>query len=76
MALLKSEQITRLIVRHAVDPAAVEDADPLEGESAESGLVLHAASLASGVERVGPEGARDGLPTHSMKVCRRKVGHC
>jgi hypothetical protein len=61
MALLKSEQITRLIVRHAVDPAAVEDADPLEGESAESGLVPHAASLASGVEGAGPEGARDGL---------------
>ena len=64
MALLKSkgQQIARLIVRNAVDPAAVEDADPLEGESAEGGLVVHAASLAPGVEGVGPEGARDGLP--------------
>jgi hypothetical protein len=61
MALLESEQIARFIVGDAVDPAAVEDADPLEGESAESGLVLHAASLASGVEGVGPERARDGL---------------
>ena len=61
MAFLESEQIARLIVGDAVDPAAVEDADPLESESAKGGLVLHAASLTPGVEGVGPEGARDGL---------------
>jgi hypothetical protein len=55
MALLKSEQITRLIVRHAVDPAAVEDADPLEGESAESGLV--SSQLHTDPD---PDGARTG----------------
>jgi hypothetical protein len=62
MAFLESEQIARLIVRNAVDPAAVEDANPLEGEGAECGFVLHATSLARGIEGVGPEGARDGLP--------------
>jgi hypothetical protein len=62
LALLKGEQIVSLIVRNAADPAAVEDAEPLEGESAEGGLVLHAGSLAPGVEGAGPEGARDGLP--------------
>src|SRR5688572_15001074 len=61
LALLKSQQIARLVVRNAVDPAAVEDADPFEGEGSESGLVLHAASLAAGVEGVRPKGARDGL---------------
>jgi hypothetical protein len=62
LALAKGHQIARLIVRDAVDPAAEEDANPLEGEGAEGGLVLHAASLAACVEGVGPEGARDGLP--------------
>jgi hypothetical protein len=62
MALLKSQQITRFIVRNAVDPTAVDDAEPLESQGAKGGLVLHAASLARGLESVGPEGARDGLP--------------
>jgi hypothetical protein len=37
--------MARLIVRHAVDPAAVENADPFEGEGAESGLMLAFSSV-------------------------------
>jgi hypothetical protein len=61
LAPLQSQQVARLVVVDTVGPAAVEDADPLEGESAKGSLVLHATSSAAGVEGVGPEGARDGL---------------
>jgi hypothetical protein len=38
LALLKSEEVAGLVVGSAVCPAAVEDANPLEGERAESRL--------------------------------------
>ena len=62
MALLESEEVTSLIVVDAVGPAAMQDSDPLEGESTEGGLMVHASSLATSVKGVGPEGARNGLP--------------
>jgi hypothetical protein len=37
-ALPESQHVERLIVRYAVNPAAVEDADPLEGEDEEGDL--------------------------------------
>jgi hypothetical protein len=49
---LKGEQIVSLIVRNAVDPAAIEDANPLEGEGAEGGLVRDRAGTHA--QRRGP----------------------
>jgi hypothetical protein len=62
LARLQSQQVARLVVVDTVGPAAVEDANPLEGERAKGSPVLHAASAAALVEGVGSEGARDGLP--------------
>ena len=39
----------------------MEDEDPLEGESAEGGLLAHAARATAFVECLCPEGSRDGL---------------
>jgi len=75
MALLESQQVARLVVRLALDPAAVEDCDPLEGERAQGSLVTHAAGAAALVESLCPEERGTVWPTHSMKVWRRKVGH-
>lgn len=61
MALLKSHEVAGFIVRFALDPAAMEDADPLEGESAKRGLMGTATLAVALVEGFGPEGARDGL---------------
>jgi hypothetical protein len=62
LAPLQGQRVASLVVVDAVSPAAVEDAGPLEGESAKGSLVLRAASSATLIEGVGPEGARDGLP--------------
>jgi hypothetical protein len=42
MALLQGEQVPSLVVRRTVDPTAMQDADPLEGEGAQGGLVVTA----------------------------------
>src|SRR6185295_6194021 len=62
MALLEGHQVTGFIVRLALDPAAMEDADPLEGESTKRCLMGAATLAVALVECFGPEGARDGLP--------------
>src|SRR5262245_26762576 len=61
MTLLKSHQVTGFVVRLAVEPAAMKDADPLECESTERGLMGAAAFAVALVEGLGPEGARNGL---------------
>jgi hypothetical protein len=61
MALLKSHQVAGFIVRFSLDPASMEDADPLEGESSKGGLMGAAALAVALVEGFGPEGAWDGL---------------
>lgn len=62
MTLLKSHQVAGLVVGSAVDPATIEDANPLEGQGAQGGLMAHAASAAGVVEGLGPERSRYGLP--------------
>src|SRR4051794_3135673 len=61
MALLEGQQVASLVVGLALDPTAVEDSDPLEGERSEGSLVPHAASSTALLECLRPEGARDGL---------------
>jgi len=61
LALLKCEEVSGFVVGSVVCPAAVEDANPLEGEGAQSGLVAHAAGATAVVEGFRPERARDGL---------------
>ena len=61
MTLLESHQVASLVVGLAVDPAAVEDSDPLEGKRTEGCLMLHPTSPAAPIESLSPEGARDGL---------------
>lgn len=48
-ALLQGHEVAGFIVRHAVEPAAVQDADPLEGQRAQRGLVAGAAGRARGI---------------------------
>jgi hypothetical protein len=74
MALLESHEVASFIVGFAVEPAAMKDTDPLEGESTKRSLMGASAFAVALVEGFGPEGARDGLTTHSMKVWRWKVG--
>jgi hypothetical protein len=45
----------------AVDPAAVEHPNPLEGEGTERGLTLHAASFAAGARDALPDPLDEGL---------------
>ena len=61
MALLESEEVARFVVGGAVDPAAKEDADPLEGQGADGGVVGGALGAVAVVEGACPEGAPDGL---------------
>jgi len=65
-ALLQGHEVAGFVVRNAVEPAAVQDADPLEGQGAEGSLVAGAASSVRLVEGFRPEGAGDGLggPLH------------
>ena len=62
MALLQSHQVARFVVGRAVEPAAMENPDPHEGQSAQSGLVTHAAGATALVESLGPVRAWNGLP--------------
>jgi hypothetical protein len=60
VTLLQSHEVARLVVRSAFDPAAVQYADPLEGERPQGSLVAHPASFAGLVEGLGPESAEIG----------------
>jgi hypothetical protein len=60
-ALLEGHEVAGFVVGHAVEPAAVQDADPLEGQGTQGGLVSCTASAEGFIEGFGPEGARDGL---------------
>ena len=53
--------VTRFVIRGAVLPAAPEDADPFEGESAQDGLVMFAGAFSLEVIRFGPRAFGDGL---------------
>lgn len=61
MPSLQSHEVARLVVGSSLDPATIEDTDPLEGECAQGGLVAHAASSTSLIERLRPKGTRHGL---------------
>jgi hypothetical protein len=60
-ALLEGHEVAGFLVGHAVGPAAVQDADPLEGQGTQGGLVSCTASPVGIIEDFGPKGARDGL---------------
>jgi hypothetical protein len=60
-ALAESREVASFVVGDAVEPAAVQDTDPFEGECTEGALVSGAAGAAGIVEGFGPEGAGDGL---------------
>jgi len=53
-------QIALLVVKNAVLPAAPEDADPFEGESPKSGLVMFTRGALLSVVRLGPSAFGDG----------------
>ena len=76
VTLLQSEKVPSLVVGRAVHPAAVQDADPLEGERAQGRLVAHAAGPAALVEGLRPEGAREGLwdPFHEGLAQKGRAG--
>ena len=61
MTLLESHQVASFVVGLPIDPAAMEDADPLEGEGTQRCLMRAAAFAVALVEGFGPERARDGL---------------
>ena len=61
MSLLQGDEIARFVVGNAINPAAVEDADPLESECTKRCLVASATGSAAVVEGLGPKGSRDGL---------------
>jgi hypothetical protein len=75
LAFLKSKQVARLVVGLPLDPASVEDANPLESEGSERGLVAHAACATALVEGVRPEGARDGLGDPLDEGLTENLGH-
>ena len=60
-AFSEGREVTGFVVRDAVNPAAPEDADPLEGKSADGGIVGSTFFAVALVESIGPEGSRDGL---------------
>ena len=59
--LLKRGQIARFVVRNAVDPAAPEDSDPLEGQSTDRGVMGRSLGAVLVIEGSRPERAHDGL---------------
>jgi hypothetical protein len=61
VAFLEGREVAGFVVRGLVEPASVEDADPLEGERPDGGVVGGALGFVGVVECAGPEGARDGL---------------
>jgi len=61
MALLEGYEVAGFVVRLPVMPAAPEDANPLEGEGAQDGLVSNALGATALVEGLGPEGMGDSL---------------
>ena len=61
MALLKGGEVVRFVVRTALDPAAEQDANPLEGQGSERGVAGGALGTMLLVELPRPEGLRDAL---------------
>ena len=55
MALLQGHEVAGFVVGLAVVPAAPEDANPLESEGAQDGLVMNARGPSALVEGLGPE---------------------
>lgn len=74
MTLLESHQVTRLVVGDVVDPAAIQDADPLEGERPERCLMASPASAAALVESFRPERAEDGLANQLDEGLTEELG--
>src|SRR5689334_9136917 len=60
LPFLEGFEVARLVVGPLVLPAAVQDADPLEGQSAEGGVTGHAPLPGALVEGPGPERLTDG----------------
>lgn len=54
-ALLQGHEVAGFVVRNAVEPAAVRDTDPLEGEGAQGGLMAGPASTVRSVEGFGAQ---------------------
>ncbi len=74
MALLERREVARFVVRSPVLPATKEDADPLERERADGGVVGGALGLVALVERPG-RARMFGLSRRrrgSFSGCRRK----
>ena len=63
MAFLEGHQVSGFVVGLSVDPAAVQDADPLEGEGAQCGLMRAATLVIALVEGLGPEERGTVWPT-------------
>ena len=61
MTLLEGHQVLGFVIRFSVDPAAMQDADPLEGEGAQRGLMRATPFAVALVKGFGPERARYGL---------------
>jgi hypothetical protein len=61
LSFLQRDQVLRLVVRKAIDPAAIQNADPLERQDPQRRLVRTAARPVSFVEGLGPEGSGNGL---------------
>jgi hypothetical protein len=60
LAFLEGGEVAGLVVWGPVGPAAKEDADPLEGQGADGGVVGRALGSVAVVKSAGPEGVGDG----------------
>ncbi len=61
MPLLQRGEVATLVVRCSVNPASPENADPLEGQGADGGVVRGALASVLLIERLGPEGGHERL---------------
>lgn len=73
--LLQGHEISGFVVGNAVEPAAVQDADPLGGEGTQRGLVAGAASLVGLIEGFRPNERGMVWAAHSTKVWRTSLLH-
>jgi hypothetical protein len=67
MALLEGHEVASLVVGLAVEPASMEDADPLEGEGSKRGLMGATTFAVALVEGFGPEGPSSPIAARTLK---------
>ena len=70
----KGFQMDLLVVGLVVDPTAIDDANPLEGERADGGRVLEAAGAHLVVVGSGPGGVSDRLKGEFVRGLADEVG--